>query len=149
MTDSLSRYLDSIPSTMERGRVRLALERTQGFSGNYMPRHKWAETHAAVVRVDEGKGRVWSSDATFYEFGQLTLALVRYVVFLQRPAVQTIRAGTIAGHVICKIKGARSDDDLRERESCIQASIARRVGANEFETIRAAILDRAVIGGRA
>lgn len=62
---------------------------------------------------------------------------------------QPVRAGTIAGHVIYKIKGARNDDELREREGCIQASIARRVGANEFETIRAAILDRAVIGGRA
>lgn len=60
---------------------------------------------------------------------------------------QPVRAGTIAGHVIYKIKGARTDDELREREGCMQASIARRVGANELETIRAAILDRCARAG--
>lgn len=64
-----------------------------------------------------------------------------------KDAAQPVRAGTIAGHVIYKIKGARTDDELREREGCMQASIARRIGANELETIRAAILDRCARAG--
>ena len=99
----LGQYLASIPSAMERGRVRAALERRQGFSGEVMPRHVWAETHAATVDID--RGRLWTGDNTFYEFGDVTLALVRYVVFLQS-APKSVHVGPIARHVMGAINGA-------------------------------------------
>lgn len=80
--EPLERYLASL-APLARGKARAALERVQGFSGIYMPRHQWAERNAATVWIDHDKARVMLG-ASFYAFADVTGALVAYLAWMQR-----------------------------------------------------------------
>ena len=73
-------------SPMQAGRVRKTLERQQGFSGVFMPRHEFAEQLARTpgARPDFVLGRVYLSDqGNFYLFKDVTRDLAIYLAWLQ------------------------------------------------------------------
>lgn len=87
-------------------------------------------------------GRHTNTEYRIIITGDAQAEIRRAVEELNGIVADPVRAGVIAGLVMIKINGARNDSDLAAREWLFQASIARRVGANEFETIRTAIMDR-------
>jgi hypothetical protein len=70
---------------MARGKARQALERQMRLSGRTMFRWQAAEELAAnpSVRIDETKGRLYTSEKVFYEIKDLTKTLVEFVRFIQ------------------------------------------------------------------
>ena len=84
----LDLYLSTFP-TMRAGKLRAILTKLQGFSGDYMRRHQYAERMFNVVgvRVDYDKTpiRLYNGGPhdSWYEIGQVPKALADYVTWLQ------------------------------------------------------------------
>jgi hypothetical protein len=92
MTALLDQYLDHVHQQtafkcgkMEAGKVRNTLLRVQGFSGEIMPRHTYAEKRVAAGNVEidwKRKHYKNTADDTLYLFSDVTLALVDYTNWL-------------------------------------------------------------------
>ena len=79
----LETYVDEVRPTNRR-RVYGTLKRMQGFSGEILRRHVWAEREFRRVSIDAVRQRVELPNGCFYEFSDVTKTLVDYIVFLQR-----------------------------------------------------------------
>lgn len=82
--NSLEQYLQTLPA-MKAGKARKTLEKQQGFSGVIMNRHVWAELNAGSVTLDRQRARCITcmESGIFYDFCDITVAVVDYVEFLQ------------------------------------------------------------------
>lgn len=92
MTSLLEEYLEHVHrqtafrcGKMEMGKVRATLLRQQGFNGEVMPRHAYAEKRVAAgdVEIDyKRKHYKNTSNGTLLLFSDVTLALVDYTEWL-------------------------------------------------------------------
>ena len=88
----LEQYLDHVHKTtcfrsgkMEVGKVRSTLLREQGFNGDVMPRHAYAESRVAAGNVEidyKRKHYKHTETGTLYLFTDVTLAVVDYTEWL-------------------------------------------------------------------
>ena len=86
---ALGIYVDNV-RPINRRRVYEALIRMQGFSGELLRRHVWAEREYRNVSIDAVRQRVDLPNGCFYEFNDVTKTLVDYIAFLQRCAAATV-----------------------------------------------------------
>jgi hypothetical protein len=92
MTPLLEQYLDHVhqhtafrSGTMEVGKARSTLLRVQGFNGEVMPRHVYAERRVATgnVELDFKRKHYKNTEAgTLFLFTDVTLAVVDYTEWL-------------------------------------------------------------------
>lgn len=94
MTNLLDQYLEHVHQQtafqcgkMEMGKVRATLLRLQGFNGEVMPRHVYAEKRAAAGNVEiDWKRKQFKNTETgaLFLFSDVTLAVVDYTEWLMR-----------------------------------------------------------------
>lgn len=92
MTSLLEQYLDHVhrqtcfrSGTMKLGKVRATLLREQGFNGEVMPRHVYAEKRVAArdVEIDRRRARYINTETgTFLDFCDVTVGMVDYTEWL-------------------------------------------------------------------
>ena len=90
MSSLLEQYLNHVhqhtairSGKMEVGRIRSTLLREQGFNGEVMPRHAYAEKRVAAGNVDLKRKHFKNTEnGTLFLFSDVTLAVVDYTEWL-------------------------------------------------------------------
>lgn len=79
---AIKQFIDTIKSPMAKQRAIDALEKQQGFNGQFMRRYIWAINNLKNIdHIDHDKKRIYFKTGTFMLFKDITKTVVNFIEF--------------------------------------------------------------------